>query len=58
MGRLIVGWPLNMNGSVGSGCDSVRDFVHEFLKIRQLPIVLQDERLSHLQLSHQCYQLI
>lgn len=46
IGGLIVGWPLNMNGSVGSRCDSVRDFVHEFLKIRQLPIVLQDERLS------------
>ncbi len=43
---LIVGWPLLMNGDRGPACDSVRDFTHSILKIKDLPIAFQDERLS------------
>ena len=43
---LIIGWPLLMNGDVGPACDSVRDFAHSLLKIKDLPITFQDERLS------------
>ena len=46
VGGLVIGWPINMDGSTGSRCDSVRDFAHGFAKIRDLPIVFQDERLS------------
>jgi putative Holliday junction resolvase len=46
VGGLVLGWPVNMDGSTGPRCDSVRDFAHALLKIRDLPIVLQDERLS------------
>lgn len=46
VGALVVGWPLNMDGSQGPRCDSVRDFAHEFLRLRDLPLVFQDERLS------------
>ena len=43
---LVIGWPLNMDGSVGPRCDSVRDFTNSVLKIRDLPVLLQDERMS------------
>ena len=46
VGGLVLGWPVNMDGSTGPRCDSVRDFAHALLKIRDLPIVFQDERLS------------
>lgn len=43
---LVMGWPLNMDGSVGPRCDSVRDFTKSLLSIVDLPVLLQDERLS------------
>ena len=43
---LVIGWPLNMDGSVGPRCDSVRDFTKSLLSIVDLPVLLQDERLS------------
>lgn len=46
VGGLVLGWPINMDGSTGPRCDSVRDFAHELIKIRDFPIVFQDERLS------------
>ena len=46
VGGLVLGWPVNMDGSQGSRCNSIRDFAHALLKIRDIPIVFQDERLS------------
>ena len=46
VGGLVLGWPVNMDGSIGPRCDSVRDFAHALIKIRDMPIVFQDERLS------------
>ena len=46
VGGLVLGWPVNMDGSRGPRCDSIRDFAHALLKIRDIPIVFQDERLS------------
>jgi putative Holliday junction resolvase len=46
IGGLVLGWPVNMDGSAGSRCDSVRDFAHAFLKLRDIPISFQDERMS------------
>mgnify|MGYP001158744702 FL=1 len=46
VGGLVLGWPVNMDGSRGSRCDSIRDFAHALLKVRDIPIVFQDERLS------------
>ena len=43
---LVMGGPLNMDGSVGPRCDSVRDFIISLLSIVDLPVLLQDERLS------------
>ena len=43
---LIVGYPLNMDGSLGPRTQSVRDFCTNLLRLRDLPIFLWDERLS------------
>ena len=43
---IVVGWPLNMDGTIGPRCDSVRDFIKSLLNIKDLPILLQDERMS------------
>ena len=46
IGGLVLGWPINMDGSTGPRCDSVRDFAHALLKLRDIPIAFQDERMS------------
>tara|TARA_B100000579_G_C22515755_1_gene703724 strand:+ start:40 stop:495 length:456 start_codon:yes stop_codon:yes gene_type:complete len=43
---IIVGNPINMDGSSGSSAQSVRDKVAEISKEINLPLVLWDERLS------------
>lgn len=46
IGGMVIGWPLNMDGSEGSRCDSVRDFTYAMLRLRDMPVAFQDERLS------------
>jgi len=43
---LIVGLPLNMNGSEGPRCQSVRQFAANLLSFTDIPLCLWDERLS------------
>ena len=48
---LVVGLPLNMDGTEGPRCQSVRQFVtnianHGAPRLAALPVVFQDERLS------------
>lgn len=43
---LIVGLPVNMDGSHGPRVQSVKDFCTNLLRLRDLPIFLWDERLS------------
>ena len=43
---LVVGYPLNMDGSEGPRCQSTRAFVRELEKFIALPTLLWDERLS------------
>lgn len=43
---IIVGLPLNMNGTEGPRCQSTRQFVANLLALEDLPICLWDERLS------------
>jgi putative holliday junction resolvase len=45
---VVIGFPLNMNGSEGPRCQSTRQFVSNLLNIRDLPICLWDERMSTL----------
>ncbi len=46
---LVVGLPLNMDGSEGPRAQSARALVRNILKQRDVPIALQDERLSSAQ---------
>ena len=46
VGGLVVGLPLNMDGSEGPRAQSARAFVRNLAGRLDLPVVLQDERLS------------
>jgi len=43
---LIVGNPINMDGSHGPRAQSVRDFCTNLMRLEDLPIFMWDERLS------------
>ena len=43
---IVVGLPVNMDGSEGPRCQSARAFGRHLLKLRELPIAFWDERLS------------
>ncbi len=46
VGGLVVGLPVNMDGSEGRRCQSVRQFVADLLQHLDLPVAFWDERLS------------
>ncbi|MBV9997274.1 MAG: Holliday junction resolvase RuvX [Caulobacteraceae bacterium] len=43
---MVVGLPVNMDGSEGPRCQSARAFARNLLRLRELPIAFWDERLS------------
>lgn len=43
---LVLGLPINMDGSEGPRCQSVRQFAANFLARRDVPLAFWDERLS------------
>lgn len=46
VGALVIGLPINMDGSEGPRCQSVRQFADNLLKLSDLSISFWDERLS------------
>ena len=46
VGGLVVGLPLNMDGSDGPSAQSARAFARNWVARSTLPVVMQDERLS------------
>lgn len=46
IGLIILGLPVNMDGSEGPRCQSTRAFARNFAKLSAIPIVYWDERLS------------
>ena len=46
VGALVVGLPLNMDGSDGPSAQSARAFARNWAGSRDVPVILQDERLS------------
>ena len=46
VGGLVVGLPLNMDGSDGPSAQSARAFARNWVARSPLPVILQDERLS------------
>ena len=45
-GALVVGWPLNMDGSVGPSAEKCKAFADKLGEATRLPVHLHDERLS------------
>lgn len=45
-GALVVGWPLNMDGSVGPSAQKCKAFADRLSEATRLPVHLHDERLS------------
>jgi len=43
---LVLGWPLNMDGSEGPACAAARQLADQLEAAFALPILLQDERLT------------
>jgi putative Holliday junction resolvase len=43
---IVIGLPINMDGTEGPRCQSVRAFARNLLRLRELPISFWDERLS------------
>ena len=48
VGGLVLGWPVNMDGTEGPRCQSTRQFARNLIDIRglALPVAFWDERLS------------
>ena len=46
VGGLVIGLPINMDGSEGPRCQSVRQFAQNLLERFDLPLAFWDERLS------------
>jgi putative Holliday junction resolvase len=46
VGGLVIGLPVNMDGTEGPRCQSTRAFARNFLALHDIPIAFWDERLS------------
>ncbi len=46
VGGLVLGLPLNMDGTEGPKCQSVKQFARNLAELTDLPITYQDERMS------------
>lgn len=46
VGALVIGLPVNMDGTEGPRCQSNRAFARNLLRLRELPIAFWDERMS------------
>jgi putative Holliday junction resolvase len=46
IGVVVLGLPVNMDGSEGPRCQSTRAFARNFARLSPIPIVFWDERLS------------
>jgi putative Holliday junction resolvase len=45
-GGIVVGLPINMDGTEGARCQSNRAFARNLLRLKDLPIAFWDERMS------------
>jgi putative holliday junction resolvase len=43
---LVIGLPVNMDGTEGPRCQSARAFARHLLRLREMPVAFWDERLS------------
>jgi putative holliday junction resolvase len=45
-GAIVIGLPVNMDGTEGPRCQSTRAFARNLLRLKEIPIAFWDERLS------------
>lgn len=48
---IIIGLPVNMDGTEGPRCQSSRAFARNVLRVRELPIAFWDERMSSMAIN-------
>ncbi len=53
IGLIVLGLPLNMDGSEGPRCQSTRSFARNLGKLSDLPMIFWDERLSSFEADQQ-----
>ena len=46
VGAIVIGLPVNMDGTEGTRCQSNRAFARNLLRLRDIPIAFWDERMS------------
>lgn len=46
VGGVVIGMPINMDGTEGARCQSNRAFARNLLRLRDVPIAFWDERMS------------
>lgn len=46
IGAIVIGLPINMDGTEGARCQSNRAFARNLLRLREIPIAFWDERMS------------
>jgi putative Holliday junction resolvase len=46
VGGIVIGLPVNMDGTEGPRCQSARAFARNLLRLKEIPIAFWDERLS------------
>ena len=45
-GEIVLGWPVNMDGTPGPGAREAEKFAEELRRKFKIPVILRDERLS------------
>jgi len=51
-GKIIIGLPRNMDGSVGKQAQKVQDFAAKIVRFIRVPVEYRDERLTTVQAKH------
>ena len=46
VGRIIIGLPVSMDGTIGKQAEKVREFAHQLRGQTRVPVIFKDERLS------------
>ncbi len=57
VGGIVIGYPLNMDGTEGRMCQSIRQFASNIDKSFNLPILFWDERMSTIAVNKQLISL-
>ncbi|MCL5666822.1 MAG: Holliday junction resolvase RuvX [Patescibacteria group bacterium] len=52
IGRIIIGWPLNLSGQETKKTEEVRKFKEKLEKLVEIPVGIGDERLSSVMAQH------